>query len=327
MQFHLNHTPTPSVYTLTHQHPIVSLGSCFAQNIGAYLQAHHFSCELNPFGILFNPISIANALTASLNGSWPTTAQFVQHKGLWFSYDYHSDVYATSAEALAEKINHIHTHLRHKLLNASVLFITFGSAHAYQHLPSQCTVANCHKQAPSLFHKILLSVETIYTTWQTVLEALKAKNPNLQIIFSVSPVKYLKDGLHENNLSKSVLLLSTHQLIHTEKQTAYFPAFELVTDDLRDYRFYKADLAHPNEQAIQYVWDKFSTTFFDAQTLQLNKELERIHQGMAHRPLHRQSEEYHLFKESYLKKCLLLQQTHPFLNLAPEIAYFDHSKD
>ncbi len=323
MQFHLNHIPTPSAYLLTHQQPIVSLGSCFAQNMGTYLQTHHFQCELNPFGILFNPISIANALTCSLNGSWPTMQHFVQHKGLWFSYQYHSHVYATSAEALAEKINHINTQLRHQLANASVLFITFGSAHAYQHLQSQYTVANCHKQAAQLFHKALLSVETIYKTWQTVLNLLKVKNPNLQIVFSVSPVKYLKDGVHENNLSKSVLLLSTHQLVTTEKQTAYFPAFELVTDDLRDYRFYKADLAHPNEQAIQYVWDKFSTTFFDAPTLQLNKELERIQQAMAHRPLHLESEEYQLFKESHLKKCLYLQQAHPFLNLTKEIAHFN----
>ncbi len=320
--FYLNYTPPKSDWQLTHTDAIFSVGSCFAENIGTLLKDKKFRVTTNPHGILFNPISIAKCIQNCLNASEADDSSFVERSQLWFSYHHHSQLYATSKLELQKQLNHLTKQAQLNLLQSNVLLITFGSAYVYRHIETQTIVANCHKQAASVFKKELLTVTEIVTTWKILITLLQQQLPHLKIIFSVSPVKHLKDGVHENNLSKSVLLLSINELIQQTKNVYYFPAYELITDDLRDYRFYKADMAHPNEQAINYVWQKFSECYFSESTLYLNKTLEKLNLAYHHKLLQPESEESTQFKKIHLELCQFLKNTHPFLNLAEEENYF-----
>lgn len=295
MKFHLDHSPAPSPDQLHHGHHIALIGSCFAENIGQYLQEHRFHTLLNPYGILFNPLSMAICLENILENKI-NTKYFVQRDQTYFSLLHHSSVHANTAEALTENIKSIHQQSREFLEKADHLILTLGSAHSYFHKELGTTVANCHKLPGTAFEKRLASVHEISTALTKVLQSLKALNPNLRITLTVSPVKYLKDGLEANALSKATLLLAAHEL-KNKFQLNYFPAYELLNDDLRDYRFYKEDLAHPNAQAVHYIWEKFSKTYFSEATQQLNEKIARLHRALAHRPLHHNQEEENKFRE------------------------------
>ncbi len=249
MKFHIDHTPAPSFAKIDHTQKIFLIGSCFAENIGQLLSEHKFKCLINPYGILFNPISIANCLDAILSGSTDTT-HIIETNGLVQSYQCHGSIHETSKDALTEKINTINEEALDFLKHTDHLIITLGSAHGYRHTELNSIVANCHKQPGRLFEKVLISIEESVNRLSHSIDKLLKINPSIHISITVSPVKYLKDGLEANALSKSVLLLSANELSRT-KGAHYFPAYELVSDDLRDHRFYKEDLAHPNELAIQ----------------------------------------------------------------------------
>jgi hypothetical protein len=321
--FYLNYTPPKSDWKITHTDSIFSVGSCFAENIGTLLKDKKFTVITNPHGILFNPISLAKCIQNCLNGSEADVSFFVERSQVWFSYHHHSQLYATSKLELQTQLNAISKQAQTDLLKSNVLLVTFGSAYVYRHIETQKIVANCHKQVASLFKKELVSVTEIVSTWKTLITLLQQQLPHLKIVFTVSPVKHLKDGLHENNLSKSTLLLSINELIQQTNNCYYFSAYELVNDDLRDYRFYKADMAHPNEQAVNYVWQKFSECYFSGSTLQLNTALEKLHLAYRHKLLQPQSEESKQFKKINLELCLELKKTHPFLNLSKEEQYFE----
>ncbi len=321
--FHLNYTPPKSDWQITHTDAIFSVGSCFAENIGALLKDKKFRVTTNPHGILFNPISIAKCIQNCLNASEADASFFVERSQLWFSYHHHSQLYAASKTELQNQLDNVSKQAQLDLLQSNVLLITFGSAYVYRHIETQTIVANCHKQPASLFKKEIVTVAEIVDTWKILIALLQQQLPHLKIIFSVSPVKHLKDGVHENNLSKSILLLSINELIQQTKNCYYFPAYELVTDDLRDYRFYKTDMAHPNEQAISYVWHKFSECYFSESTLQLNKALEKLNLAYHHKLLQPESEESKHFKKIHLELCQSLKKTYTFLNLSKEEHYFE----
>jgi hypothetical protein len=196
-----------------------------------------------------------------------------------------------------EKINRHNQHAFDYLRSADFLFITFGSAFYFHHLGLETGVANCHKQPGSMFNKRMLPVNVIVSEYSALIRAISQFNPKLKIIFTVSPVKYLKDGLVENNISKSTLLLSVNELSARHDNCFYFPAYELVADDLRDYRFYKEDMAHPNDQAIHYVWDKFSDTYFSDKTKELNKLIGKLNTALSHRKLHDHPDEKEKFEK------------------------------
>lgn len=286
MKLHLDYIPEKPGFYVSHSDRIFLAGSCFSENIGNLLEQHKFNVLSNPNGILFNPLSIATSLDNIINIEPADEKLFIERDGMFFSFLHHSSVNAHSKKELTDKIDLQNQDSLEFLKSVTQIVITFGTAYYYYHKTLNKTVANCHKQAQQVFEKRLLSVKEITTVYDKLLAQIHAINPNINIIFTVSPVKYLKDGVVENNLSKSVLLLAVHELVKQRSNCFYFPAFELVNDDLRDYRFYKEDMAHPNEQAINYIWGKFSECFFEKETIRLNGEIHKLNLALGHRKLH-----------------------------------------
>lgn len=291
MKFHLDHIPAKPGFEIDHASKVFLTGSCFSENIGHLLKEHKFAAYPNPSGILFNPVSIYQTLKNSIHLTTFDKKYLLNRGGIFLSYLHHSSVNSADKEALAAKINAENEAAHAFLKNAGYLIITFGSAYFYEHTGLNAAVANCHKQAGNTFEKKLADASDIVYMYAELIKDLQQLNPSLKLIFTVSPVKHLKDGLIENNLSKATLLLSIHKLTGLFHNCFYFPAYELVNDDLRDYRFYKADMAHPNELAIDYVWEKFSGCFFNAKTLQLNQKINKLNLAMNHRHMNGNSEE------------------------------------
>ena len=314
MQFHLNYNPKSSESKIKHEHKIMLIGSCFAENIGDYLHSHKFKTLVNPNGILFNPTCIYHALINCVENKIIDDSLILKRNDLFFSYSHHSSVYHQDENELKLNLNTIQKDTYDFLKVADHLIITFGTAFVYRHKQHNTIVANCHKQPSVDFEKKLLSVDEIVTEYKNLIHSLKKFNPQLKIIFTVSPVKYLKDGIEENNISKATLLLAIHQL-KKEFDLDYFPAFELVNDDLRDYRFYKEDLAHPNDLAIKYIWGKFSDVYFTDETKNLNKEIFSITSSEKHNLFFPESEEAKKFIANIAKKKKELKSKFPFLEI------------
>ena len=275
---------------------LLLIGSCFAEEIGKKLQERKFKAITNPHGISYNPTSISNAITDYLENKIYTQNDLFHHNELWQSFNHHGKFSSTDSEACLKEINaeinQAHTHLK----NAKWLIITFGSTFAYVNKKSNTIVANCHKIPSGEFEKVLLSKNQIIVIWNKQLAALKKFNPDLNVLFTVSPVRYVRDGLIENNRSKGILLNAVHTLIEQNANCFYFPAYEIVIDELRDYRFFKEDLVHPNELAINYVWEKFVNTLCDEETKKFLAEYEPLLKSMHHRPLQEDTEAYKKFK-------------------------------
>ncbi len=297
MKLHLNHIPLKPGFEINHSNKLYLSGSCFAESIGGLLQEHKFETQVNPSGILFNPLSIYTNLADCLAQKQFDSNYLIEKGGEYFSFLHHSSVNNFSKDKLAEKINQTNSAVFKFIKEADYFIITFGTAFYYKHVALNTCVANCHKQSGNTFEKKLLTVGEITEQYHQLLNELAKINPKLKIIFTVSPVKYLKDGVEENNLSKATLLLSIHELIKNNVNCFYFPAYELVTDDLRDYRFYKEDLAHPNEIAIKYIWDKFSETYFNDKTKLLNQKINKLNIALNHKMLHNNTEESAKFKK------------------------------
>jgi len=314
MKFFLNYTPNKSSFSINHAHSLFLIGSCFAENIGNKLKEHYFNTLNNPNGILFNPSSIYNTLTNCLQQKEIAESSILNKNNLFFSYEHHTSIYANSQAELLSFITATQNKLYAYLKETDLLIITFGTAFVYKHKLNNTIVANCHKQPSNEFEKTLLSVNDITSDYLKLISQLKALNPNIKILFTVSPVKYLKDGVEENSLSKATLLLAANTLAQ-EQNCSYFPAYELVNDDLRDYRFYKEDMAHPNNQAINYIWEKFTDTFFSDETKQLNKELLSIHQAENHKLLFPESDEAKMFQSNLTRKKEELKKKFPFLEI------------
>jgi len=290
MKFHLNYTPQKFEFNLSHTDKLFFIGSCFAETISKKLSEHLFQVHSNPNGILFNPQSILQSLSAIIEESAFEESAIIERDEFWYSFLHHSSVHDSGKKALLEKMQKIQHEAHNFLKTANCLFITFGTAFVYEHKTLKRVVSNCHKQPGSVFEKKFLEPETIVKLFQNLIHQLKAFNPDLKIIFTVSPVKYLKDGIENNSLSKASLLLAVNRLIKTNSNCMYFPAFELQNDDLRDYRFYKEDMAHPSVQAIDYIWQKFSETAFSEKTLKLNLDISKLNAALHHRKLNASEE-------------------------------------
>lgn len=325
MNWHLNYTPAPALSKISHKDKILLCGSCFAENIGEKLTAGKFDVLINPNGIVFNPSSLAKSIRSYMRNKPDNVIGF--NNGLYYSFDHHGSFSSESKteleERIKESVNKAHRHLK----TSRYLIITFGSAYVYRSAKTAQIVANCHKLPQQEFIKYLLTVDDIIGDYQQLINELRDFNSGLEIIFTVSPVKYLRDGIVWNNLSKAILLQSVHAMVSATsnpKSTLlqYFPAYELVNDDLRDYRFYKEDMAHPNEQAINYVWEKFASTYFDERTKQLNERITEITRAAAHRPVRENTEAHAQFKKTYLQKCEQLEKDFPYIDLKQEKQLF-----
>ena len=302
-----------SPFSITYEDLILTLGSCFAGNIGQKLQDVYFDTDVNPFGVLYNPLSISNSFDLLIQNKPFTEKDIFEYKSMWQSFS-HSSLFAdTSKEGCLEKINTRLNSAAENLKKANVLLITFGTAWIFEEVKSGRVVSNCHKLPASTFTRRRLEVNEIVDVFNCLICNLLNKNPELQIIFSVSPVRHWKDGAAENSVSKSTLLLAANELQEQFANVHYFPAYEIMMDELRDYRFYAPDMLHPSEVAIDYIWEKFCRTYFFESTLKIKKELEQLSADLAHRPLHPESEEFQRFKSAIDKKKKTLIQNYPFL--------------
>jgi len=270
---------------ISHKDKIMSIGSCFASNVQRYLTDRDFTLAANSFGILFNPVSIAKRIRNAINNTIDKNL-FVERDGLWYHYDYHSITVGDSKAELVQFIEANQKEFAQELATTSRLIITLGTAWVYRLISADEIVANCHKIPQKEFKKERLDLEELKTTYIALFNDLKQRNPNLEIIVTVSPVRHIKNGLHQNNISKSILLLLTDFLDQNFEYVHYFPAYELVMDDLRDYRFYKADLIHPNEQAVDYVFDYFQEIYFSDKTKEIADLAKKHSLLIAHKPMH-----------------------------------------
>jgi hypothetical protein len=283
---------TPS--TPIHLHDsVATFGSCFADVIGNYLTTNKFNVLNNPFGTVYNPISIHRILQMIGRKEMPDEIDFVESQGTFFNYQFHSSFYGSSQEALKEKI-YTQIKLAHECLKScQVVILTYGTAFVYRRKDNQQIVANCHKMPSSLFAKELISAEMIVNSALETIALLKELNPKVRVVTTVSPVRHTKDTLPLNSVSKSILRLCTHEL--QKSGVDYFPAYEVMMDDLRDYRFYKSDRIHPTEEAESYIIEKFGEQYFDSTTKNLLVEWNSIRQSMQHKPFQPNSSVHQTF--------------------------------
>jgi len=300
-------------FSIAHRTPILLIGSCFTASIGQKLLDYKFDITLNPNGIIYNPISVINSLQRIINKQLYTENELLQVNGKWMNLAYHGSFSSFDKAECLSNINQSLTQAHQKLIKAKTIIITFGSAWVYEYA-NKGIVANCHKIPAKEFKKRLLSVKEILTAF----DAIKEKTKHLNIIFTISPVRHVNDGLHENNLSKSILHLAINNLVTQNKNCSYFPAYEIVIDELRDYRFFKDDLIHPTELAVNYVWEKFANCFFDADTKKLIIEIEKIKTACNHRPFNFESNEHQQFIKKQIQWMEKLSTQFPFLDFEEE---------
>ena len=293
-----------------------TIGSCFADNAGNKLREHKFISSVNPFGTVYDPLSIHRLIKYAIENNAPDAATFVEREGIFFCDELHSSVNATSREGLSKKINELVADVHKRIKHADVFLITYGTAFIYNQIATGKPVANCHKLPGRLFDKNLLNPQDIVTSFSEVHELIRKVNPDARFILTVSPVRHLKDTLELNAVSKAVLRLAVHNLKEVPG-VFYFPAFEIMNDDLRDYRFYAADLIHPNEQALDYIWSYLSQFLFGTEMLDLMGRVEKLNRSLNHRPFNPASGSYKKFLESLEKEIL---EFNPKIDLSNELS-------
>ena len=280
---------------LDYNSKIMLFGSCFSENIGEKFKYYKFQTTINPFGILFHPLAIENLITRSINKDYYAQEDLHFQNEQWCCLDAHSKLNNASKEVLLDVLNTQIEEMHNDLLNASHIIITLGTSWVYRHIASDEIVANCHKIPQKQFLKELLSVAQITESLEAIISLVKSVNPNITFLFTVSPVRHIKDGFVENTQSKSHLLVAIHQVVDPRNQLYYFPSYEIMMDELRDYRFYNADMLHPSEVAITYIWEKFKTVWLSDDALKTLEIVSSIQSKKAHRPFNSASEAHQQF--------------------------------
>ncbi|XOV95136.1 MAG: GSCFA domain-containing protein [Bacteroidota bacterium] len=291
----------PSSFKISIKDQIILMGSCFAENIGQKLIGYKFKCLTNPTGVIYNPISLFKLLETAIHKN-VDQKRVIKNGEIFYHWDAHSTVSANAKDKLIESYIARLQATKSTIQSAKVLIVTFGSSWVYRHQSSDAIVANCHKIPQKEFTKSILSVNQIVDSYQEAIRSVRSINPELHIIFTVSPVRHIKDGLAQNNLSKSVLIQAVNEIVNIDKKASYFPSYELIIDVLRDYRFFKEDMVHPTDQAIQYVWKEFVNVYFDQQTRDFILEWDKILKDINHRPFHPESAAHQIFLKSLVNK-------------------------
>ncbi|WP_018342262.1 GSCFA domain-containing protein [Cytophaga aurantiaca] len=314
MQTRTEISPGKAPFTLEHNQTVVTIGSCFSDMIGARLQSYKFDVAANPFGTTFNPISIFQLLSISIDQKFnPFPAALGE---VWYDHQFHSEVSALSSAELHAISNERIAATTKTLARASVLVITLGTAWVYRHVDTNTIVNNCHKQSGRYFKKELLSVKHILEDFDVLYSKLKTFNPNIKIIFTVSPVRHIKDTLQLNSVSKSILLSSVHYICEQHNDCHYFPAYEIQLDDLRDYRYYAEDLIHPSTQAEKYIWNKLAQWLFSSDLQEALTEWDQLQKLLHHKAYHPTSEAHQQFIIQAIDRFSQFQ----YWNTADEIA-------
>ncbi len=267
---------------LSHGTPVVLVGSCFTDNIGACMRDDLFDVIVNPFGPIYNPSSVRRAVSSIVDGISISPGDLFPHEGRFHSHLFHSRYSGCDREAAAQAMTR-QIHLA--LLHASSLIVTLGTTRVFRHRQQGMVVANCHRLPSSSFREETLSLDQCTDDLESLVSMVRTVNPDIHIIFTVSPLRYLGQGAHINSISKATLLLAIDSVVRTFPSTHYFPSFEIMMDDLRDYRFYADDMKHPTDQAVRYIYDIFSATYFSPSTRDLASQSRRLTRRLAHRPM------------------------------------------
>jgi hypothetical protein len=298
--------------TINYSSKVLLLGSCFAQNMGAKLEYYKFQQCTNPFGILFHPVAIEKLITRAVNHTWFTSKDVFLQNEQWHCFLAHSKLSNTSEEDLISALNSALEKLRFSLLEASHVVFTFGTAWVYRHLEKDTIVANCHKVPQKEFVKQLLSPDDVSDVLLGIETKLRTINPTCSIINTVSPVRHIKDGLLANSRSKAHLIAGVQEIVSPEKLNYYFPSYEIMMDELRDYRYYKEDLIHPNQTAIAIIWEKFLSSWVASETFEIQKKIAVIQNGLLHIPFNENSKAHIHFKKDLETKISEIKEQLPW---------------
>lgn len=309
-----------SSFRFSYSDKLLLLGSCFAENIGLKLNNYKFNLDVNPFGTLYNPCSIASAIQILKSNRLYAPGELFFCNDQYHSFDHHSRFSSPSEKECLEEINTRLLHSRKKLKDTRVTIITLGTSFIYHLKDTGRIVANCHKLPEKNFDRKRYDVNEITGILETIYNELKQINPEICLLFTVSPIRHWRDGAHANQLSKATLLLATDNLIRQyPDKIAYFPAYEIMMDELRDYRFYADDMLHPSPLAIDYIWERFAENYIDRSSLELMKEWDEVLKALRHRPFDPQSEAYQRFIVQTLLKIERITEKFPFFDTRNEI--------
>jgi hypothetical protein len=310
----------PSAYKINHKSGILLIGSCFTENIGARMSEYKFNVDINPFGIVYNPMSVSQNLEVILSGKKYSITDLYNHQDSWISFDHHSRFSFPEPEICLREINRRIEYSHSRIRTIQYLIITFGTAWIYKIAGSGKVVSNCHKLPANFFVRELLTMNAILPVYKKLISSLVKANPGIRIIFTVSPIRHLKDGPVQNTVSKSTLILSIHELLKSFDCAEYFPAYEIAFDDLRDYRYYEEDMIHPNSQMTGYIWDKFCQTYLEDETLKIMKDIGKLNSALKHKPFRPGTSKHLEFLNNQLEFIRTLKQKYPSLNFSDEEA-------
>lgn len=323
MEFRTEIQSAKSVQPILHTEKIITIGSCFAENIGEKLSRYKFKVLSNPFGVLYNPVSILNSIKLVSGKIEFKEDDLVFDQDEWHSLYHHSDFSHHNKPTIIDTVIDSINKTRDFLLSADWIIITLGTSFVFKHRLKKIIVSNCHKLPQNNFEHYKLSLAETINSLEEAIEILHEVNPGLKLIFTISPVRHWKNGAVENQISKSQLLIAANQCVNQKIFCSYFPSYEIMMDDLRDYRFYSEDLLHPNRAAIKYIWEKFSDSYFNEETKSIISEIEKIVLSKEHKPRNPLSQKHRLFIESNLYLIGKLLGKYPFLDFTDEQKYFN----
>jgi hypothetical protein len=312
----------PSQEKITYNDKVMFIGSCFASSIGSQMEAGHMSVLINPAGAVFNPVSVCNTLDTITRGREFFLEDLHFYDGTWLSFYHYTDFSSDDPSTVLEKINRKSKEAYDFLQDTRFLFITLGTSRVYKLKKSNLIVSNCHKIPSEQFESRLMTADEIVALWTDQLDKLNLLFPHLRVVFTISPVRHWKDGAHGNQVSKSILFVAVDELLKHRTLPGYFPAYELIMDDLRDYRFYNDDMLHPSVSAINYIWEEFAGCYIDSKTLQTWKEVMKITRAFNHRLNTDSGIKRNYFAEKILKQITDIKIKVPNIDLSREEEYF-----
>jgi len=316
MQFRTQIPILKSTNPIDYNSKILSIGSCFAENMAQKFDYFKFQNETNPFGIIFNAVSIEKLFRRVCQQDFFEEKDVFFHNERWHSFEVHSDLSNADRQELLETLNKAITETHKQLKEASHIIITLGTSWIYRSIQSSEVVANCHKVPQKQFLKELLSVEEIQKSIQNTINFIQALNPNINFLYTISPVRHIKDGFIENQVSKSHLFTALHGILNSKiynLKLKYFPSYEIMMDELRDYRFYGEDMLHPNQIAIDYIWKRFSESYVSENSFLIMKEVDEIQKSLRHRSFNPESDQHQKFLANLQAKINLLGQKLPHI--------------
>lgn len=322
MQFHIPiHIPTlePSI---RYEDYMLLMGSCFTEHIGKFLEEDKFNILQNPYGIVFDPETLSRSVIDLIEENYIDEPGLFQQDGIWHHWKFHSRFSGLDKKEVLDGMNLSIKNGHDFLKKSNWLILTLGTSYVYKLAENNKVVANCHKVPAKHFTRQLNTIESNIQAFDIMLYRLFRFNPNIRVMFTVSPVRHVKDGIVENNRSKARLLETVHHLVDKFDRLYYFPAYEIMVDVLRDYRFYDIDLVHPNYAGTSYVLENFKTSCMDEDTINLSETLHKIFLAKKHKPFNPESEQHKTFLRKNYQQCLALSQQYPYLNFKEELQYF-----